>query len=66
MLYILLSGGNAFTTYSYVPYYMSSSGYALALDFNDYCVFDFTEDDQVTILLNTTSLQARFITGTLL
>ena len=59
----MCAGGTWYTTYTHVPYYLTSHGRSLALESLDYTVFDFTDQQLVAVEVNGTELVARIIPG---
>ncbi len=57
------AGGSWYTTYTYVPQYVTSHSHGLMLTSLDYTVFDLTVNDTVTIELSGYGMQGQIITG---
>ncbi len=56
-------GGNWTTTYTAVPFYLSTHGRGFALENAEYLVFDMTEKDRVTTEVWSNSVRGRIVTG---
>ncbi|MCU0692843.1 MAG: hypothetical protein MUF54_15700, partial [Polyangiaceae bacterium] len=56
-------GGDWTTTYTAVPFYLSTHGRGFALDNTDYLVFDMTKNDRVTTEVWSNSVRGRIVAG---
>ena len=59
------TAGSWYTTYTRVPFYISSHTRSLAVESLDYLIFDMTTSSLVTMEINSTSFIGRIIAGEL-
>jgi alpha-glucosidase len=57
------AGGNAFTTYTSIPQYISSHLRALFLETTEYATFNLTDENRVTIKLHRSQMIGRILYG---
>ncbi|MEM7103354.1 MAG: alpha-glucosidase [Bacteroidota bacterium] len=57
------SGGNWFTSYASIPFFISSNGYGLSLDNYEYTTFDFRKDNIIQIQNFSNSIRGSLYNG---